>query len=154
MFTADGELREEFRDLDKESAATGTASASPQPTLSAPPAATPPAATPPAATPVSAEPPAGPFAEPEGPSKASEEAEGPGFFDLVGLLAEPATIYLREAHNADPRGAAQSLELARLHIDLLSVLRTKTQGNLSSQEDAMLKDVIYQLRAGYVGLRG
>ena len=156
MFTADGELREEYRDLDKDSASTTTAApTAPQPTTSAPVDTAPPAATsspaaPPAATPMSGNPPGG-AAESDG---SSEGAEGPGFFDLVGLLAEPASIYLKEAHSADPRGAAQSLELARLHIDLLSVLRTKTQGNLSPQEDAMLEDVIYQLRAGYVGLRG
>jgi len=33
-------------------------------------------------------------------------------------------------------------------------LRAKTQGNLSPSEQAMLEDVIYQLRAAFVGLRG
>ena len=78
----------------------------------------------------------------------------PSFFDLVGLLAEPASIYLREARSAAPQAAAQSLELARLHIDLLAILQDKTQGNLTPEENAMLRDVAYQLRSGFVGLRG
>ncbi len=148
MFTTDGELREEYRDLDKDptSSSDEASPAAPRPTRSQP-----------AATPVPPpvnQPPATRFAESVAPSAAPEEAGGPGFLDLVGLLAEPATIYLQEAHNADPQTAAQSLELARLHIDLLAVLRTKTAGNLSQQEEAMLEDVVYQLRAGYVGLRG
>ena len=72
----------------------------------------------------------------------------------MGLLAEPVSMYLREAQAAGPGAAAQSLELARLHIDLLGVLQEKTQGNLSSEEKAMLDDVVFRLRGGYVGLRG
>ncbi len=73
--------------------------------------------------------------------------------DLVGLLAEPAMIYLRQVQGADPQTATQNLELARLHIDLLAVLRTKTEGNLSPSEQSMLEDVTRQLRSGYIGLR-
>lgn len=141
MFTADGELREEFRDLESSTPSTPEARvAEPSPPPSAP---TPPTA---AAPPVDR-------ARDPGPAQ-PEEPGAPAFFDLVGLLAEPATIYLQEARNADPQTAAQSLELARLHIDLLSVLRAKTEGNLSPSEQAMLDDVVYQLRSGFVGLRG
>lgn len=146
MFTADGELREPYRDLDKDSEAGVGAEvvAAPEPPEPKPAAETPP--------PPSGQHPAVP-SDDSYPHAPSEEADGPGFFDLVGLLAEPATIYLKQAHTADPQSAAQSLELARLHIDLLNVLQSKTRGNLSSQEDAMLQDVIYQLRAGFVGMR-
>ena len=82
-----------------------------------------------------------------------EASGGPGFMDLLGLLAEPAMVYLRQAHGADPQTAMQSLELARLHIDLLAVLRAKTAGNLSDSEQTMLEDVTRQLRSGYVGLQ-
>ncbi len=145
MFTLDGELRAEYRDLELKSA---SGSAEPGPSASRP-AAPPPAAAP--ARPPADQPPAD---QPLGSEPPGGAPGAPGFFDLVGLLAEPATIYLREAHSTDPQTAAQSLELARLHIDLLSVLRAKTEGNLSPSEKAMLEDVIYQLRSGFVGLRG
>jgi hypothetical protein len=35
----------------------------------------------------------------------------------------------------------------------LDVLREKTAGNLSPQEDAMLEDVLYQLRVAFVEKR-
>jgi Domain of unknown function (DUF1844) len=138
MFTADGELREEFRQLETASPAAPAEPARP-------------ASPPPAAEPRPADRPAGGILDP-GPAAADPNA--PGFFDLVGLLAEPASIYLQEAHTADPQTAAQSLEMARLHIDLLALLRTKTEGNLSPSEKVMLDDVVYQLRSSYVGLRG
>ena len=140
MFTPDGELREEFRDLEGTPASTESQTESR-------------AAAAPAGPPVD-RPPAGRISDPTPESAPPDSPDAPSFFDLVGLLAEPATIYHREAHGADPQTAAQSLELARMHIDLLTVLRTKTAGNLSPEEQAMLDDVVFQLRSGFVGMRG
>jgi hypothetical protein len=78
---------------------------------------------------------------------------GLGFLDLVGLVAQPAAIYLGEARLPGEE-SAENLELARLHIDLLEVLKTKTAGNLSAQEQAFLEDLLYQLRLRYVQKRG
>ncbi len=155
MFTADGQLREEYRDLE-EKPASSVAEPSPREARSEPaaPGRSVPAQPPPAAR--HGDKPRGdkpPGDQPAG-EQAAPEAEGaPGFMDLVGLLAEPAMIYLRQAHGADPRTANESLELARLHIDLLAVLRAKTEGNLTSAEQAMLDDVNRQLRSGYLGMR-
>ena len=44
--------------------------------------------------------------------------------------------------------------MARLHIDLLDVLRQKTAGNLTAQESAFLEDLLYRLRVRYVQKRG
>ena len=50
-----------------------------------------------------------------------------------------------------PNGqSAENLEMARLHIDLLDVLRQKTLGNLSAQENAFLEDLLYRMRVRYV----
>jgi hypothetical protein len=40
--------------------------------------------------------------------------------------------------------------LARHHIDTLSLLQDKTQGNLSHEESRMLEDVLHQLRMAFV----
>ena len=150
MFTPDGQLREEYRDLEEKPAPSAAQPSAREARPVRPRPATPqPAASGPIAAP--ADPPGA--ARPPG-EPAPPEAEGaPGFMDLVGLLAEPAMIYLRQARGADPQTAAESLELARLHIDLLAVLKAKTAGNLTSAEQAMLDDVIHQLRSGYIGLR-
>ena len=151
MFTPEGELREEFRHVQERS---GDEQTEPAPAESRPAAGS-------ATEPRPSEP--ARRTRPAAVSTAGDEQEqptegqppgSPGFFDLVGLLAEPASIYLREARNAAPQTAAQSIELARLHIELLAVLQDKTQGNLTPKEKAMLEDVVYQLRSGFVGLRG
>jgi hypothetical protein len=77
----------------------------------------------------------------------------PGFFDLVSALAEPIAIYLGDAELPDGT-SAENLEAARFYIDLLEVLRTKTAGNLSSQEASVLEDLLYQLRVRYVRKQG
>jgi Domain of unknown function (DUF1844) len=156
MFTRTGELREEFRQLqDAERAAAAAPPAErPQPSpaepVPPPPAAAPPRGRPPiAATPAAAPPSAAGYPD-------REATGGPGFMDLIGLLAEPASLYLREAGAAGHgtlaanAKAEQSLELARLHIDLLAVVQEKTAGNLGAQEKAMLDDVVYRLQMGYV----
>lgn len=86
-------------------------------------------------------------------ARPGEAGPGPGFYELVAALAEPASVYLRNALQS-PAEASQSLEVARLYIDLLDVLRQKTAGNLSAQESDMLEDALQQLRLGYVQTKG
>jgi len=147
MFTPEGELREEYRPLTEEAVAE-PAPAAPPPRREEPPAPPPPVAPP------------GP--EVSAPGAGSPRLElpdlGPGlaaptFFDLVALLAEPVALYLGDVPLPDG-GSAENLEMARLHIDLLVLLRQKTAGNLGAQELAFLEDVLYRLRMRYVQKRG
>ena len=155
MFTADGALKEEYRFLDEKS----TAPAEPEP---APPA---PAPEPPAA-PLPRESPRepAPYEAPRWPSEpeptspldlpgAPPELGAPSFYDLVAMMAEPVPIYLGDARLPDGQ-VATDLEMARLHIDLLDVLRQKTAGNLDPQERAFLEDLLYRLRVRYVQKTG
>ena len=92
---------------------------------------------------------------PASPLRPSPEPEPdrPAFIDLVRLLAEHTSIYLQQA--AVPDGdQRQHLELAKLHIDLLGVLKDKTAGNLDAQEQALIDDALYQLRMAFAGQRG
>jgi hypothetical protein len=77
----------------------------------------------------------------------------PGFYDLASVLAEPIMLYLGDAELPDGR-SVENLDMARLHIDLLDVLRQKTAGNLTTQELAFLEDLLYRLRLRYVQKRG
>jgi hypothetical protein len=148
MFDANGELREEYREAFTDSSAT-VAEDVPEP------AAAEAEAPPPAA--------AGPEPEPEPEPLGSRRPPleipgtapglGPGFFDLLGVLADPIPLYLGDATLPDGR-TVENLEMARLHIDLLDVLRQKTTGNLSSQELAVLEDFLYRARMRYVQKRG
>jgi hypothetical protein len=78
---------------------------------------------------------------------------GPSFYDLAALLAEPVALYLGDMELPDGQ-SAENLEMARLYIDLLDVLRQKTAGNLTAQEAAFLEDLLYRLRVRYVQKRG
>ncbi|HVG08286.1 MAG TPA: DUF1844 domain-containing protein [Thermoanaerobaculia bacterium] len=162
MFTPEGELREEYRFLNEKSTATEPAPEASRPEVSR-------------SEPLRPEPePARPQASRSEPSRPQpsrhaagypEPAEssglglpgtpqgGPGFLDLAAMLAEPAAIYLGDAPLPDGQWA-EDLEMARLHIDLLDVLRQKTDGNLTAQEAAILEDLIYRLRVRYVQKHG
>jgi len=142
MFTAEGELRDEYRDL----ANAAPAEAEPP----APVAAEPPPPPPPITEPEPSRVAPPPLELPDtGPSALGQ----PSFYDLAAILAEPVQVYLGDLPLPDG-GSAENLEMARLHIDLLDVLRQKTAGNLTAQESAVLEDVLYRLRLRYVQKRG
>ncbi|MDY7095328.1 MAG: DUF1844 domain-containing protein [Acidobacteriota bacterium] len=159
MFTPDGELREEYRFLEDKDREKPPEAEEPAPTGASP-------ETPDATGPVSG-PPTGAAPGAQAPEGMEEAADGPplelpsnagqpgapGFMDLVAMLAEPASIYLGDAPLPDGR-THEDLDMARVHIDLLDVLRQKTAGNLSSRESAVLEDVVYQLKMRYVRKQG
>ena len=143
LFTPDGELREEYRHLQDAKAPNPTAERREE--EAAPEAA------------ATAEKPSYPPI-PEDVKGYSKAADGrdPTVLDLIGMLAEPASHYLREAsmgRSGDLRAASQTeqnLQLAQVHIDLLSVLRSKTVSHLDANERHMLDDVITRLQTGFV----
>jgi hypothetical protein len=95
--------------------------------------------------------------QPVTPSQSPESAQfgfagplpEPGFADLVSILAEPIALFLGDVPLPDG-SSAENLDLARFHIDLLGVLKGKTESNLSPEESAVLDDLLYRLRMRYV----
>jgi hypothetical protein len=145
MFTPDGELREEYRFLAEKSTAAPGVEAAPEAPESEPAPASPLPATPviPEVASQSV-----PGFEPDFDMD-SEMAEGPQFYDLVSMLAEPIPLYLGDMDL--PNGqTVENLDMARVHIYLLDVLRQKTTGNLTAQEAAFLEDLLYRARVRYV----
>lgn len=140
MFTPEGELREEYRFLAEKSTAEPAAEPAPAPAAAPPPTA----ASEPAFPPDLEDEAAPPLELPGTP-----EGYGPSFYDLVQMMAEPIPLYLGDMDL--PNGqVVENLEMARLHIDLLDVLRQKTAGNLTAQEAAFLEDLLYRARVRYV----
>ncbi len=158
MFTADGSLREEYKEIEAQRPKVEEAVAQ-QPAAEAPSVQAEEVSRP-GPRPVPEAPLAeGPAAEEsrpaDGQGDGAEEGEGkPGFMDLLGLLAQHASVYLRQGGAGMGMESTQSLELAKLHIDLLSVLQEKTEGNLNAEERAALEEVLYQLRMGFVQVGG
>ncbi|HVT60475.1 MAG TPA: DUF1844 domain-containing protein [Thermoanaerobaculia bacterium] len=168
MFTPDGKLREEYRFLDEKSTAPEPQAPAAEPE----PAAAPPAPRAPTRKEAAAADPAPAAAAaparrssrqppPPPPPEAPPRLElpdpppgmGPSFYDLVAVLAESVALYLGDVELPDGQDA-ENLEMARLHLDLLDILRQKTSGNLSAQESAFLEDLLYRLRVRYVQKRG
>ena len=152
IFTPDGDLREEFKDLD----GAAPPSTSPDPRPDPPPGPSAESASGPAPGRSDS-----PLAMPGGAAPAAPEADeadepmasGAVFEDLVALLGQTASVYLRQAaQQLENRG--EHLEMARMHIDLLIILEKKTRGRLAAREKAMLDDAIYQLRMAFVEVGG
>lgn len=170
IFTPGGDLKEEYRFLEENATEGPEAQAEATATAAAPAAAAPePAAPPPRGSSDPRRAASGDFSpgrEPFPPSAARSpeppplEIPGsppglgaPTFYDLAAMLAEQAALYLGDLETEEGQ-IPENLEVARLHIDLLDVLRQKTAGNLSAQEAAFLEDLLYRLRVRYVQKRG
>ncbi|HAM41297.1 MAG TPA: DUF1844 domain-containing protein [Candidatus Omnitrophica bacterium] len=76
-------------------------------------------------------------------------------FDLfLSGLAMEALIALGDAPHPQTRKSAMNLPQARYLVDLLGVLEEKTRGNLSVDEERLLKETLYQLRMRYMAKAG
>ncbi|MCX8064879.1 MAG: DUF1844 domain-containing protein [Candidatus Hydrogenedentes bacterium] len=81
---------------------------------------------------------------------AEEEELKPSFDAIVGMLSTDAMIALGVIA---PEGAQQvyiDLDQAHFFIDLLMVLREKTKGNLTPQEEGLLNNSISRLQEIYL----
>lgn len=73
-----------------------------------------------------------------------------GFKDLVSILISQALAYMGAYPDPRTGQAVVALDLAKLHIDLLAVLETKTKGNLAPDEATLLSRALNELRLEYV----
>jgi hypothetical protein len=72
------------------------------------------------------------------------------FAEMVMQQARMATIFLGEAPHPQTGKMQQDLEAARLFIDQLEMLEVKTKGNLTKDEEALLKQSLSSLRLAFV----
>jgi len=74
------------------------------------------------------------------------------FASFVISLGSSSLMLMGE--QLDPQQAAMPVNLpqAKEIIDLLSVLEEKTKGNLTTDEQAVLRDMLYAIRMKYVSL--
>lgn len=135
-FTSDGEVIEGGE-------ATQEASSPAEPPLEAVPEPPP--------QPEPQEPPAGLPADDEFPSDSEGKVD---FTHLVMSLAGTAYHALGMPDPVTKQKGDVNLPAVAQMIDLLAVLDDKTKGNLSSQEDQILKGILAELRALYVQASG
>ncbi len=105
-------------------------------------------------------PPGGPArpasAAPGGPSHAHEDShEGippVSFSSFVFSLGTSALMLMGEQLSPQQEKLPVNLAQAKEIIDILSILESKTKGNLNSDEQSVLQDMLYALRMKYVDL--
>lgn len=74
------------------------------------------------------------------------------FATFVMSLAASALIHLGE-HEDDHGQIKVNLPLARQSIEILGLLRDKTRGNLTPEEQSTLEHVLYDLRLRFLKLQ-
>jgi hypothetical protein len=138
-FTSEGEVRKS--DADEPPAASPPAVEG-SPAVPAPPEVTAPPSPPPAAHDASAQ---------DAHADDAPDDERPSRFpsDLLGLLislgAQGSMLLM-----GGPEGEPPDLESARSLIELLGVLKEKTEGRRTPQEDQLVDGLLYELRMAYV----
>ena len=97
-----------------------------------------------------ATPPRAATAGPVSPGPAAPPSTGPDLQGLFIMFASSALLNLGEA--ADPETGERVLDLAQAReaIDLLSLLRLKTEGNRTEQESHLLEEILYDLQLRFV----
>ncbi len=77
-------------------------------------------------------------------------AEVAEFSTFVITLSTSAMLYLGEIPDPDGKQIEVNLPMAKHSIDLLVMLREKTKGNLTAEEQKLLDQMVYDLRMKYV----
>lgn len=70
------------------------------------------------------------------------------FLSFVMSLATSALLHLGETEGG--AAAPVDLPLAKQTIDIIGMLREKTRGNLTSEEERVVEGVLYDLRMRYL----
>lgn len=74
------------------------------------------------------------------------------FSSFVISVGTSALMLLGEQIDPEQPPVPVNLPQAKEIIDLLSVLEEKTRGNLTAEEQTVLRDMLYALRMKYVSL--
>jgi hypothetical protein len=95
-------------------------------------------------------------AQPQEQAAPSDPHQGSGvpvtFSSFVISLGSSSLMLMGEQLDPHQPPMPANLPQAKEIIDLLSVLEDKTKGNLTTEEQAVLRDMLYALRMKYVSL--
>jgi hypothetical protein len=95
----------------------------------------------------------GPPKHPHDDSPLAGAKEGvPRFLDIVQSLQMGAMIGLGMLQGPDGKRPPVDLPAAKDAIDLLGILQEKTKGNLTKEEEEVLREGLYHLRMGYTAM--
>ncbi|HID30517.1 MAG TPA: DUF1844 domain-containing protein [Desulfobacterales bacterium] len=86
------------------------------------------------------------------PAEGEEEAPLPeiNFSTFIFSLSSSAFFHFGEIPEPSSGTKKKNLPLAKQTIDILAMLEEKTKGNLTPDEEQLLKNILYDLRIRYV----
>lgn len=88
--------------------------------------------------------------EPQGAPKEGESGSDINFATFIFSLGSAALVELGAAPNPSSGKHQKNLLAAKQNIDLLALIREKTKGNLTRDEEKLLDNFLYDLRMRYV----
>lgn len=74
------------------------------------------------------------------------------FTELIRMLTTQALLYMGAIPDPSTGKAVLALDIAKYHIDLLTMLEEKTKGNLSEEESTTLSQTAHELRLEFVNM--
>jgi hypothetical protein len=72
------------------------------------------------------------------------------FVEFVMMHAQNAALFLGQIPNPKTGEGEVNLELAKMFIDQLAMIQEKTRGNLTKEEETVLRNAISNLQMAYV----
>jgi hypothetical protein len=87
----------------------------------------------------------------EGPKRGGPLPEG-NLATLISMLTTQTLLALGFLQVKGEEEREPELDLARYNIELLQALEEKTKGNLTAEEQQLLKNTLSDLRMGYVSV--
>jgi hypothetical protein len=72
------------------------------------------------------------------------------FPSFLFLYLQTALVHLGELEDPIQRKVVENMEAARQTIDILDMLKEKTKGNLSTEEDQYFETALFDLRMRYI----
>ena len=79
-----------------------------------------------------------------------DSQESINFSSFLLSIATTGMVHLGEIPEPTTGQAQENLEAARQMIDIVGILKEKTEGNLSSEESQLLENLLYELRMKFL----
>ena len=84
--------------------------------------------------------------------QSAESVPEVNFSALIFSLGTQALMQLGEMEDPVSKKKEQNLPQAKQTIDILEILQEKTKGNLTTEEESLLNNLLYDLRMRFVSL--
>lgn len=88
------------------------------------------------------------------PDETKNSESSVSFSAFVVTIVQSAMVHLGEAPNPETGGRQMDLDMARHTIDVLNMLKEKTNGNRTEDETKMLDTLLYEVRTKFLTASG